>query len=340
MNGKVLLIYTGGTVGMFKNETTGALEAFDFSHLLKYVPELKQFDIQIDTIAYDPIDSSDIKPDFWVKLVTTIEENYEKYDGFVILHGTDTMAYSASALSFMIENLRKPVIFTGSQLPIGQIRTDGKENLITSIQIAADKKDGESIVQEVCIFFQSKLFRGNRARKFNAEYFDAFQSPNYPPLAEVGIDIKYNFFALRKNPTTQLVHFHKHINNNVFVVRLFPGIKKEYLESLFSVEGLRGLVFESYGAGNAITDKWFYELLEQAKNKKIAMVNVTQCNAGSVKQGLYETSLIFQKLQIPSGRDITTEAVVTKIMFLLGQNLHYDKINYYLSNNIAGEISI
>jgi L-asparaginase len=336
---KVLIIYTGGTIGMFKNEATGALEAFDFDHLLNYVPELKRFDIQIDTLPFEPVDSSAISTDLWIKLVATIENNYEKYDGFVILHGTDTMAYSASALSFMLENLQKPVIFTGSQLPIGQLRTDGKENLIAAIEIAGEKKESQSIVQEVCIFFQSKLFRGNRARKYNAEYFDAFESPNYPVLAEVGIDIKYNKYALNKMQTAKIVHFHKKMNTNVGVIKLFPGISKKIVEAMINIEGLKGIVLETYGAGNAPTEKWFVELLKKATEKKIAIMNVSQCNAGSVKLGLYETSRIFLELGVVSGKDITTEAAVTKMMFLAGLDLSYDKLKYFLANNIAGEMS-
>lgn len=336
---KVLIIYTGGTIGMFKNETTGALEAFDFEHLLNYVPELKLFDIQIDTIAFKPVDSSAITPDLWIKLVSTIEQNYENYNGFVVLHGTDTMAYSASALSFMLENLRKPVIFTGSQLPIGKLRTDGKENLITSIEIAAAEKDGNAIVQEVCIFFQNKLMRGNRSTKYNAEYFDAFESPNYPLLAEVGINIKYNFNFLAKNMNNQLVHFNKHINNNVFVLKLFPGIKMEFVKSFINSQAIEGIVIETYGAGNAPNDKEFLDILMELKNKKIPAINVTQCNAGSVKLGLYETSRTFIEAGVVSGKDITTEAAVTKLMFLLAQGLSYEKLKFYLSKNIAGEMT-
>ena len=335
---KVLIIYTGGTIGMFKNEETGALEAFDFEHLLNYVPELKRFDIKIDTIAFAPVDSSAISPKLWIQLVSTIEKQYEQYCGFVVLHGTDTMAYSASALSFMLENLRKPVVFTGSQLPIGQLRTDGKENLITSIEIAGAKKNGKSIVQEVCIFFQSKLFRGNRARKYNAEYFDAFESPNYPVLAEVGINIRYDFHALKSFERIKIVHFHKQMDTNVFILKLFPGITKNYVETIFNIKDLKGVVLETFGAGNAIIDKWFLDILRDAIDREIAILNVTQCNSGSVKLGLYETSRAFIEIGVLSGKNITTEAAITKMMFLNALGLPFEKLKYLLANNLAGEM--
>lgn len=336
---KVLIIYTGGTIGMIKNSKTDALETFDFENLLKFIPELKRFDIQIDTCAFEPIDSADMSPEIWIKLVEKIEENYFDYDGFVVLHGTDTMSYSASALSFMLENIQKPIIFTGSQLPIDTLRTDGKENLITSIEIAGAKENGKSIVSEVAICFENQLFRGNRTRKYNANYFDAFESPNYPKLAEIGIDIKYNYQYINKYSQTKPVRFHKKFDRNVAILKLFPGICPKVVESVVNTDSLRGLVIETFGAGNAPTQKWFTDILIQVKKKNIFVVNVSQCNAGSVKLGLYDTSRAFLEQGVISGKDITTEAAITKMMFLLGQNLSNKEIKYYLTNNLAGEMS-
>ena len=338
-NSKVLIIYTGGTIGMIKNVETGVLGAFDFKNLLEYVPELQRFDIKIDTHAFNPIDSADVTPELWEKLVITIEKNYFNYDGFVILHGTDTMAYSASAMSFLLENIQKPVIFTGSQLPIGTLRTDGKENLITSIEIAAAKNEEKSIVTEVAVFFENKLFRGNRTHKYNAEYFDAFESPNFPPLAEAGIDIKYHSQITNKQTQSKPVHFYKKMNRNVAVLKLFPGICKKVVESIINIDDLQGLVIETYGAGNATSEKWFADILLHAKQKNVFIINVSQCNAGSVKHGLYETSEIFEKYDVISGNDITIEAAITKLMFLLGQNFTKQEIRNYLSQNLSGEIS-
>ena len=324
---------------MIKNPKTGTLDTFDFENLKKYVPEIGRFDIKIDTIAFEPIDSANMSPEFWIKLVIAIEKNYFIYDGFVILHGTDTMSYSASALSFMLENIQKPVIFTGSQLPIGTLRTDGKENLITSIEIAGAKNDEKSIVSEVAICFENQLFRGNRTRKYNADYFDAFESPNYPNLAEIGIDIKYNYPKINKFHQTKPVKFHKNLDRNVAILKLFPGISPKIAENIVNTENLHGLIIETYGAGNAPTEKWFSDILILAKKKNIFVLNVSQCNSGSVKLGLYETSSVFIKQGIISGKDITTEAAITKMMFLLGQNFLNNEIEYYLKQNLAGEMT-
>jgi L-asparaginase len=337
---KVLLIYTGGTIGMIKNIKTSALESFDFDNLMKYVPEVQRYDFQLDTIAFDAVDSANISPVLWKKLVATIEKNYFKYNGFVVLHGTDTMAYSASALSFLLENNQKPVIFTGSQLPIGTLRTDGKENLITAIEIAGAYKDGKPLVPEVAICFQNQLFRGNRTRKYNAEYFDAFESPNYPHLADIGIEINYNSQYINYLRQTKPVHFHQNIDENIAIVKLFPGISQKVLEGIINIDGLRGIILETYGAGNAPTEKWFFDILKIASDKKISLLNVTQCNAGSVKLGLYETSLLFLDLGVISGKDITTEAAVAKMMFLLGQNFSKEQIDFYLSQNLCGEMAL
>lgn len=334
---KVLIIYTGGTIGMVRNLKTGALEPFDFDNLKKNVPELERFSVEVNTIAYQPIDSSEISPHHWQMLIETLKQNYFKYDGFVILHGTDTMSYTSSAVSFMIENNRKPIVLTGSQLPIGQIRTDGKENLITAIEIASTYKNGIPVVPEVCISFQNKLFRGNRTHKYNSEYFDAFQSPNYPLLAEIGIDINYNYEAIKHPEFHKPVRFHTQMDTNVALIKLYPGINPKIIENIIETEGLRGLVIESYGSGNAPNEKWLDDLLKKANDKQIHILNVSQCNAGGIKQGLYEASQIFIKNNVISGKDITTEAAITKMMFLLAQDFNNEEIAFYLGKNIAGE---
>lgn len=337
----ILIIYTGGTIGMVQNPETGSLSPFNFEQISQQVPELKRFGYNLSTISFDPpVDSSDVQPQMWIKLAEIIEENYEKFSGFVVLHGTDTMAYSASALSFMLENLSKPVIFTGSQLPIGVLRTDGKENLISAIEIAADNRNGEPLVPEVCIFFQNKLFRGNRTIKYNAEYFNAFRSDNYPPLAETGIHIRYNhqavFYPIAKLPLVT----HKELDTNIAILKIFPGITKQAVEAVINIPGLKAVIMETFGAGNAPTKPWFVEIIREAILKGLIVLNVTQCSAGSVDMTKYETGKSLLKAGVLGGRDITTEAALTKLMFLLGQtHLSLKEIVSLLNKPLRGEIT-
>lgn len=335
---KILLIYTGGTIGMKKDFTTGALKAFNFSKLLQRIPELKLLDCEIETISFEnPIDSSNMNPEKWLKLATIIEENYTSFDGFVVLHGSDTMSYTASALSFMLENLAKPIIFTGSQLPIGDLRTDAKENLITAIQIASLRENGRAVVQEVGLYFEYKLYRGNRTTKINAEHFKAFTSPNYPFLIESGVHLKVNPEFLLTNKGEAPLKVHKRLDNNIIVLKLFPGISEQVVSAIISIPNLKGIVLETYGAGNAPTADWFLNIVQRAIQKGIHIINVTQCSAGSVIMGQYETSTSMQALGVISGKDITTEAAVTKLMFLLGQNSASD-FKHQFESSLRGEI--
>jgi L-asparaginase len=335
----ILLIYTGGTIGMINDPVSGRLKPFNFKRLLDEVPELRKFDIKIDTYSFEkPIDSSDMHPDVWVKLAKLIGGNYNKYDGFVILHGSDTMAFTASALSFMLEDLGKPVILTGSQLPIGTIRTDGKENLITAIEIAGAKRNGKPSVPEVCIYFEFRLFRGNRTLKVNAEHFRAFRSPNYPALADAGVHLKYNDAAIRKHSAGKL-KVHSELNLNVAILKLFPGITKQVVEAILEIKGLRAIVLETFGAGNAPTDKWFVKALEKAIKNGLIVLNVTQCDAGRVEQGRYETSSELARIGVVGGADLTTEAALTKLMFLTGKEKKTDKIVRELQADLRGELS-
>jgi len=337
----ILIIYTGGTIGMVDDPETGVLAALNFEHILVQVPALKRFGYKINTISFEkPIDSSNVNPKIWIQLAQIIRDNHDKYDGFVILHGTDTMSYSASALSFMLENLHKPVIFTGSQLPIETIRTDGKENIITSIEIAAAKRNGKPVVPEVCIYFENQLYRGNRTRKYNAEHFDAFESPNYPPLAEIGIHIKYNFEAIHYPSQKKRINIKTNLDTNIGILKLFPGISKEFIFAVLSTKGLKAIVLETFGSGNAPTEKWFVSILKDALTKNIIILNITQCNAGTVELGRYETSAQLAEIGIIGGGDLTTEAAITKLMFLLGQQLTPTEIKKYLQISIAGEISL
>lgn len=337
----VLLIYTGGTIGMIENPETGALENFDFDQLLRYVPELKRFNYRISSYQFDPpIDSSDMEPSFWSKLVKIINYNYEHFDGFVILHGTDTMAYTASALSFMLENLGKPVILTGSQLPIGTLRTDGKENLITAIEIAAAKRpDGTPMIPEVCIFFENELMRGNRTTKINAENFNAFRSFNYPALGKAGIHIRYNEHLIRRPNPALPMKPHYLFDTNVVVLTLFPGIQESIIDSVLHVPGLKAVVLKTFGSGNAPQKEWFVKQLKEATERGIVIVNITQCQSGAVEMGRYGTSLQLLEAGVISGYDSTPESAVTKLMFLLGHGLNEKEVRNLMNSNLAGEIT-
>lgn len=336
----ILIIYTGGTIGMVHDSTTGALVPIDFNHITGHVPELSRFGYDLHSISFDPVrDSSNIDPEVWIRIAETIEANYESFDGFVVLHGTDTMAYTASALSFMLRNLAKPVIFTGSQLPIGLPRTDGRENLITAIEIAAAREDGSAIVPEVCIYFDNELTRGNRTTKSSAEHFEAFNSPNYPPLAKVGLHLKYQYNYIRYPLSNKKLVINKSFDNNVAILKIFPGLNPNFVKAVIRTEGLKGLIIETFGSGNAPTYKWFLEELRRFIGSGGIIFNVTQCHGGSVEMGLYETSREMLSAGVISGKDITSEASVTKLMHLLGSCGTMEEIGRWLGKSMAGEIT-
>ncbi len=340
-NNGILLIYTGGTIGMVKDPHNGVLKPFDFSDVSEKIPELQRFGFSIDTIQFkSPVDSSNIHPGFWIEIADIIEANYDKYLGFVVLHGTDTMAYSASALSFMLENLSKPVIFTGAQLPIGTLRTDGKENLITAVEIAASLENGRPVVPEVCIYFESKLYRGNRTTKVNAEHFNAFQSANYPYLAKAGVELVFNREFIIYTERTEPLVVHRKFCDQITIIKLFPGINRKYMDSILGIESLKAVILETYGAGNAPSEEWFMKRIRRATERDIIMLDVTQCSRGSVELGRYHTSQTLLEAGVISGYDITTEAATTKLMILLAQELSSEEIKMLLNKSLKGEITV
>lgn len=338
----ILLIYTGGTIGMIKDYESNALKAFNFEKLLDRIPELVQLNCSIDTYSFEePIDSSNMNPNYFTTIAEVIEKNYEKFDGFVVLTGSDTMSYTSSAISFMLENLNKPVIFTGSQLPIGHLRTDAKENLITSIEIASSIKNDEPIIKEVCLYFEYKLYRANRTTKINAEQFEAFSSLNYPPLAESGVHLDFNFSLLLKPKTTNpRLIVRKSLNNNVVVLKLFPGITEQAVKAILEIPNLKGVVMETYGSGNAPTYSWFLTLLDNAIKNGIHIVIVTQCVGGSIILGHYETSIDLKRIGVIDGKDITTESAIAKLMYLLGVNVDKNEFKSLFETPLRGELNL
>lgn len=340
---KILIIYTGGTIGMIENPETKALQPFDFSHLMENVPRVKKLEYDIDNIQFDPpIDSSNMNPQHWADIAKAIEDNYDDYDGFVVLHGTDTMAFTASALSFMLENLSKPVIITGSQLPIGEVRTDGDENLITALQVAAaiDKRTGEAMVQEVAILFENHLWRGNRSTKMSADNFNAFMSNNYPELARIGLDIKYFKEMLYRLPSKRPLKVRYNLDPNVMFLELHPGITPGTLKYLLNTPDIKGIVLKTYGAGNSPSEPWFTSLIREATDRGVVIVNVTQCPNGGVHDELYETGNCLAKAGVVSGHDMTSEAAITKLMYLFGMGLKPDAVKRYFNSDLCGEVSL
>ncbi len=340
---KVLLIFTGGTISMGETPDCQGLAPLNSEQVFSFIPELKMLNVNISSISFSPlIDSSDINPEHWKIIAKTVFENYDAFDGFVVLHGTDTMAYSASALSYMIKGLTKPVIFTGSQLPVGVLRSDAKENLITAIELAAAKNDdGSSIVPEVCLFFEGKLMRGNRTTKRNSEDFNAFQSFNYPKLARTGVHIKYYPHVIAKHSDKACdFKYHSHFDTNVVILKIFPGITEQTVRAIYNIEGLKGVVLESFGAGNGPTADWFYNIFKEANDRGIVTVNVSQCRAGSVEMGLYEASVNLMKAGVISGKDITLEAAVTKLMWLLGKHQKAEDVRHDMTISFRGEMTV
>ena len=342
MKPRILIVYTGGTIGMIEDPETKALKPFDFSHLMENVPKVKMLDYEIDNIQFHPpIDSSDMDVAHWQLIARSIADNYSSYDGFVVLHGTDTMAYTASALSFMRENLSKPVIITGSQLPIGEVRTDGEENLITALQIAADQDvSGVPTVREVAILFENYLWRGNRSTKRSADNFNAFKSNNYPELAKIGLGISFNYDALAKIRRTLPLNPHYSLDSRVMSIDLFPGLNEDILRYQLNTPGIRGIVLRTFGAGNGPTKRWFVDAIREAVERGVVIVNVTQCVNGGVQASRYMGGDYLLSAGVVSGYDLTFEAAITKMMYLFGLGLEPDEVRQRLDVPICGEMSI
>lgn len=340
MRTKILLIYTGGTIGMAKDYNSQSLKPFDFENLIKHIPELSLIDSDISFTGFEkPIDSSDMNPGHWVQLAEIIEKNYSQFDGFVILHGTDTMAYSASAMSFMLSGLQKPVIFTGSQLPVGDLRTDAKENLITSIHFASLQENGKPSIREVCIYFEYKLLRANRTTKISAENFDAFASPDYPDLGESGIRLDVRKHVLRTEDESIPFSINKKLNTDLGLMKIFPGMSREFIENMFSSQNMKAMIIEAFGSGNIFSFDWFKDLLRKRAGEGLMFIINSQCAGGMVEIGRYETSGIFREIGAINGFDLTTEASIAKTVHLLGQNLTQEEFKKQYETDLRGELT-